>query len=401
MNCKKDFSILKNNPTLTYLDSAATSLTPDVVIEAMNDYYYNYRATVNRSLYTNGVKADQAYINARQEIADFINADFEEVIFTRSTTNAMNLVAKNICDILNPGDQILTSELEHHSTILPFREMGNRVGIHTDYIKVDNHKVTYDNFYDMVTDRTKVVVLHHVSNVIGDKVDIKAISKYCRENNIITIFDGAQAVSHEKIDVKDIDCDVYAFSGHKILGPTGIGVCYIKKDLAKRFIFEYGGDMAHLVTKDDLTLKELPHKLEAGTPSIAEIIGLGAAIKYLKQFDMKDIHNHIYGLKQYLISELKLIEEVVIYNEDEQNGIIAFNVKNLPAHDAISNLSLDNVAIRGGHMCNQLTLKYLEVNSILRVSIYIYNDKEDIDKFLYSLKEAIKDPMRWDLELFS
>lgn len=398
---KKDFSILKNNPTLTYLDSAATSLTPDVVIEAMNDYYYNYRATVNRSLYKNGQKADRAYIEARNDIAKFIKADFDEIIFVKSTTSGMNLIARNIVKMLNPGDEILTSELEHHSTLLPFREFGLENDISTTYIEVDNHQITYENFLKKVSNDTKVVVLHHVSNVIGDRVDIKSISKYCRIHNIITIFDGAQAVAHERIDVKEIDCDFYVFSGHKILGPTGIGVIYARKEIAKNFIFEYGGDMAHLVTKEELTVKDLPHRLEAGTPSIAEIIGLGAAVRYLEQIDFNELHNYIYNLKLYLIEQLKDIPEVEIYNANFENGLVTFNVKNLPAHDAISNLSMDDIAIRGGHMCNQLTLRYLGVNSVLRASIYIYNDLADIDKFIKSLKLAIKDPLRWDLELFS
>ncbi len=401
MRLYDDFTILKNNPDMIYLDSAATSLTPNCVVDAMSDYYLNYRATVNRSYYKNGVLADNAYNRAREDIAKFINAKTSELIFVKSTTTGMNYIARNIIDMLSSNDNILTSELEHHSTLLPFREIGKTKDIKTKYIPVDKGLITYDNFVDSVDENTKVVVLHHVSNVLGDIVDIKKIAKYCRLHNIITVFDGAQAVSHLSVDVKDIDCDFYVFSGHKILGPTGIGVVYAKEELLNKMVFDYGGDMAHLVTLDDVSFKELPTRLEGGTPSIAEVIGLGAAIRYLNEFNMTEIHKHVEMLRNYAIKQLKNIDEVIIYNEDIKGSIITFNIKGMAAHDALSNLSIDHIAIRGGHMCNQLTLKYLDVFSVLRISFYIYNDTSDVDAIVHSIKMAIKDPMRWDMEIFS
>ncbi len=386
---KKDFTILKNNPTLTYLDSAATSLTPDVVIEAMNEYYYHYRATVHRSMYANGQKADEKYQASRETIAKFLNCQINEVIFTKSTTNALNLVANSLVTKLNGDDEILTSALEHHSTLLPFREFAKQKGLNTKYIPINKYgEITYDNFLNTVNAKTKIVVLHHVSNVLGDVVPIKKIAKYCQENNIITVFDGAQAITHEQIDVKEIGCDFYAFSGHKILGPTGIGVLYANNKIAKDLIFEYGGDMAHIVTIDDVTTKELPLKLEAGTPSIAEVIGIKAAIDYLMQYEFDDIARHIYELKIATINLMKEIPGIIIYNENTKNGIITFNFENIPTHDVLQELANENIAIRGGHMCNQLTLKYLGVNSVLRISFYIYNDLNDVKKLINGLKKA-------------
>ncbi len=400
MNVKSDFTFFKNNPNLVYLDSAATSLTPDCVVNAMSDYYLNYRATVNRSTYENGVLADNKYNEARTSVAKFLNTDRENIVFVRSTTSGMNFIARELLKLLSPGDEIITSELEHHSTLLPFREYGRELGIDTKYIAVDNGSITIENIKRAITDKTKVLVLHHVSNVIGDRVLIDEVVKLCQAHNIITVFDGAQAISHEQVDVKEIGCDFYVFSGHKILGPTGIGVVYGKTEYLKDMVFEYGGDMAHLVKHDSVTLKDLPVKLEAGTPSVAEIIGLGAAVDYLMQFDMVKVHDHITELKRYMIAELEHIQGVVIYNKEHENGLVTFNIDNLPAHDALSCFGMDNVAIRGGHMCNQLTLNYLGVNSVLRASIYIYNDKSDIDVFIKSVKETVADPMRWIGELF-
>lgn len=388
---KNDFSILKNNPDLTYLDSAATSLTPDVVIEAMNDYYYNYRATVHRAHYKNGVLADSKYNQARCDIARYINATIESVIFTRGTTNSMNLIANNLVKNLNEGDTILTSSIEHHSTLLPFRELGKLNNITTKYIEPINGFITYEEFLTVVDDTTKIVVLHHTSNVLGDTIDIKRICSYCREHSIITVIDGAQAISHEKVDVIDISCDFYVFSSHKILGPTGIGILYGRFDLLSNFIFEYGGDMAHIVRRDSLTTKELPIKLEAGTPSIAEVIGLGAAINYLDKLDMNEVHNHIYELKQLCIEKFDELDGITIYNRDTHSGLVTFNVDKIPSHDALASLESLNIAIRGGHMCNQLTLEYLEVNSVLRVSFYIYNDVNDINRLVEGMKLVIEE----------
>lgn len=388
---KKDFSILKNNKELTYLDSAATSLTPDCVIEAMNEYYYQYRATVHRAHYNNGVLADQKYNNSRETIAKFLNASSEEIIFTKGTTNGMNLLARNLINLCNKNDIILTTSIEHHSSLLPFREIGKLNNIKTEYINFTENEISFNDFLTSINKNTKLVVLHHTSNVLGDTIDIEKICNYCYNNDIITIIDGAQAITHTNVDVKKINCDFYVFSSHKILGPTGLGIVYGRKSLLENMIFEYGGDMAHLVTHDSLTIKELPIALEAGTPPIAEVIGLGRAIEYLQTFDMNEVSNHIFNLKKLAIIELKKLDGVTIYNESTKCGILTFNVDLIPAHDALFTLEKENIAIRGGHMCNQLTLDYLGVNSVLRASFYLYNDENDVKKFIEGIKLVIEE----------
>ncbi len=393
---KKDFHIFQEQPNLVYIDSGATSLTPDCVAEEIYAYYREYRGTVHRSLYANGMKADQKYNAARQSIADFIKCQNNELVFHKSTTSLMNQVARNVLKDLNPGDEVLVSEIEHHSTLLPWREIAKEYGIVVKYIPLVNSRVTLDGIKQVVTDKTRVIATNHVSNVLGDIVDVNAIGEYAKVANIIFCLDGAQAITHEPIDVKAINCDFYIFSAHKMLGPTGLGIAYINEKYHHDFIFEYGGDMAHLVTMDALTVKEMPVRLEAGTPSIAEVIAMKPAIDYLNHLGMENIHQHVRTLKEYLVTQLSEIEGITIYNPTSDSGIITFNLNNIPAHDVLQEYALSNIAIRGGHMCNQLTLKHLGVNSVLRASIYIYNDKNDVDKFIAATKVA-KENLAWML----
>ncbi len=393
---KQDFHIFNEQPDLVYLDSGATSLTPDVVAEEIYKYYREYRGTVHRSLYANGIKADTKYNEARLAVAEFINCEASELIFHKSTTSIMNQVARNVLKTLNKGDEVLVSEIEHHSTLLPWREMAKEYGVIVKYIPLINSKVTLEGIKQVVSEQTKVIATNHVSNVLGDVVDVNSIGQYAKENNIIFCLDGAQAVTHEPVDVKAINCDFYVFSAHKMLGPTGLGIAYINQKYHELFVFEYGGDMAHLVTKDELTIKEMPVRLEAGTPSIAEVIAMKPAIDYLRHLGMENIHTHVRTLKDYLVSELSKIDGITIYNPKSDSGIVTFNINNIPAHDVLQEYSFSNVAIRGGHMCNQLTLKHLGVNSVLRASIYLYNDQADIDKFIAATKLA-KENLAWML----
>lgn len=393
---KKDFQIFTSQTDLVYLDSGATSLTPNVVADEIYEYYREYRGTVHRSLYSNGLKADQKYQAARKAIANFINCTEESLVFHKSTTSLMNLVALNVLKTLSPGDEVLVSEIEHHSTLLPWREIAKEYGVIVKYIPLIDSQVTLEGIKQVVSERTKVIATNHVSNVLGDLVAVNEIGTYAKENEIIFCLDGAQAITHEKIDVQAIQCDFYLFSAHKMLGPTGLGIAYIAPKYHEQFIFEYGGDMAHLVTMDELTTKEMPLRLEAGTPSIAQVIAMKPAIDYLNALGMENIHEHVCSLKKYLVSELNKIEGITIYNPTSESGIVTFNLNNIPAHDVLQEYSCSNIAIRGGHMCNQLTLRHLNVNSVLRASIYIYNDQQDMDKFVAATKLA-KENLAWML----
>lgn len=393
---RSDFHIFSEQEDLVYLDSAATSLTPDSVVDEMVDYYKNYRGTVHRSMYKNGMKADEKYNYSRQVTADFLNANLDEIVFCKSTTAGMNSLARAITAKLPKGSEILVSEIEHHSTLLPWREYGKQNDCTVNYIELDNSQITLAKVEEACNENTKVIAINHVSNVLGDVVDIKSIGEFCQANDIILVVDGAQAITHEKVDVKDLNCDFYVFSAHKMLGPTGLGVIYGKKEQLKDLIFDYGGDMAHVVTEDSVSFKDKPLGLEAGTPSIAEIICFAKAIEYLNEIGMEAIHAHVTELKEYMVQELSKIEHVHIYNPNSQSGIVTFNINSIPSHDVLQVYSDHNVAIRGGHMCNQLTLKHLGVYSVLRASMYIYNDKADVDKFIEVTKEAIKE-LEWML----
>ena len=387
---RKDFSIYKNCEDLVYLDSGATSLTPDSVVDAMSEYYKFYRATVHRSKYKNGIKADAMYDLSRLTIAKFINADFSNIIFTKSTTDSINMLARELLSNLTKGDEVLITPLDHHSNQLPWREYNKDVTV--TYTELDCDNLTLDSFKKSVTKNTKIASIYHVSNVMGAIAPVKEIASFCKKNNIILVIDGAQAITHEVVDVKDIDCDFYVFSGHKMCGPTGIGILYGKEDMLKKLRFEYGGDMASFVTKESATYLELPVGLEAGTPAIAEVIGLSKACEYLNAIGIDNIHNHIMELKNYAIFELSKIKEVKLYNKDTQSGIITFNIATLAAHDALQGFEngKKDICIRGGHMCNMLTLDHLSTYAVLRVSIYIYNDKQDIDDLVLEIKNIIE-----------
>lgn len=392
---RSDFQLYTEQPDFVYLDSAATSLTPDIVADEITDYYKTYRGTVHRSLYPNGIKADEKYNEARKAVANFIGTTEECLVFHKSTTSLMNLIARNVLKTLKVGDEVLVSEIEHHSTLLPWREIAKEYGVVIKYIPLIDDKVTVDGIKKVVTENTKVIATNHVSNVLGDLTPVEKIGEYAKKNSIIFVLDGAQGVTHEPIDVKEYNCDFYVFSAHKMLGPTGLGISYIAPQWKNKLIFEYGGDMAHLVTADQLTVKEMPIRLEAGTPSIAEVIAMKPVIDYLNNLGMENIHKHVLELKNYMINELKKIEGVTIYNPQSESGIVTFNIDDVSAHDALHSYTKFNVAIRGGHLCNQLTLRHLNVNAVLRASIYIYNDKSDIDKFITATKAVVENPMIW------
>lgn len=387
---RKDFPILEDE-TLVYLDTAASSLKPIQVINKQKEYYEKYGVNVHRGVYNISYIATEEYENSRKIISDFINADFNEVVFTRGASSALNLVASSYgLNNVSRGDEIIVSELEHHSQVLPWQNVANITGAKLVYIPLDKEgRITLENFKKVFNENTKVVAINYVSNVMGYVAPIKDIIDYSHQHNAIVSIDAAQAAPHMKLDVRDLDCDFLAFSGHKMLGPTGIGVLYGKFDLLQKMPpIEFGGDMNDNVNLFDASWKDAPYKFETGTPPIAEAIGLGEAVKYLENVGLSSIKQYEKELKDYTVNKLKEIEDIVLYNETSETGIISFNIDGVHPHDAITFFDGDNICMRAGHHCAQLIIKWLKVVATLRASFYFYNTYEECDKFVESVKQA-------------
>ncbi len=387
---KKDFPIL-DDKTLIYLDTAASSLKPKQVIKKIDEYYEQYSVNVHRGVYNLSYVATELYEGSRKKISEFINADFNEIIFTKGASSALNLVASSYgLNNLTSTDEIIVSELEHHSQVLPWQNVSNITKAKLVYVPLNKEgRITIDNFKKVLNKNTKVVALNYISNVMGYISPIKEIIKLSHEIGAIVSVDAAQAAPHMKLDVKDIDCDFLAFSGHKMLGPTGIGVLFGKKKLLDNMPpIEFGGDMNDNVNLYDASWKEVPYKFETGTPGIAGAIGLGAAIDYLEDIGLENISKHELKLKNYTVKKMKEIEDIIVYNETAETGIITFNIDGVHPHDAVTFFDGDNICMRAGHHCAQLIIKWLEVVATLRVSFYLYNTLEDCDKFIESVKNA-------------
>jgi len=388
---RNNFPVFRENPNLAYLDSAAMALKPDAVIEAVDDYYNKLGVNVHRGVYRLSYEATDKYEEARNVIAKFLNCAFEEVVFTRGSSASLNLVASSYgLNFLKPGDEVITSELEHHSSHMPWFNVCERTGAKLKYVELDkDNRITVENFKKVLTKNTKVVALTYVSNVMGYITPIKEIIKLAHEVGAIVTVDGAQAVPHMKVDVKDLDCDFLSFSGHKLCGPTGIGVLYGKLDLLEKMPpIEFGGDMADTVLLDSQTYKAPPYKFETGTPIIAGAIGLAAACKYIESIGFDNIIKQEKALRAKAIEELKKIDGVIIYNESCETGVIAFNLDGIHPHDAASVFDNNDVCIRAGHHCAQLITKKLGTIGTIRASFYFYNREEDIEKFIKAVKEA-------------
>lgn len=388
---KNDFPVLKQNPKLSYLDSAASSLKPKCVIDKLDYYYNNLGVNVHRGVYNLSYEATDLYEEARNNISSFINAKFEEIVFTRGASQSLNLVALSYgMKYINEGDEIITSELEHHSSHMPWFNVAKVKKASIKYIPLNEEgRITVENFKKTLTDKTKVVALTYVSNVMGYITPIKEIIKICHERGIIVSVDGAQAVPHMKIDVKELDCDFLSFSGHKMLGPTGIGVLYGKLELLEKMDpIEFGGDMADVVTKDSQTYKDVPYKFETGTPIIASAIGLGEAVLYLDKVGLDEIAAYENLLAKEARRRLSLIEGVEVYNMTAETGVVAFNIKGVHPHDAASIYDKNGVCIRAGHHCAQLITSWLGQISTTRASFYFYNTMEDVDNLVNSVIEA-------------
>ncbi|MBI2564789.1 cysteine desulfurase [Candidatus Woesearchaeota archaeon] len=395
---RKDFVILNqkvHGHRLVYLDNASTSQKPIQVIEAINNYYQEYNANVHRGIYELSEKSTHQYELAHRKVAVFIGASFEEIIFTRGTTESINLLAYSLGQNLKPGDEIVLTQMEHHSNIVPWQEIAKRQSAQIKYIPITSEgELDLDAAKKIITDKTKIVSVAHVSNVLGTINPVKEIGQIAHNHNALFIVDGAQSVPNMAINVKEINCDFLAFSGHKMIGPTGIGVLYGKKDLLEKMSpFLYGGDMIREVSFQNSSWNCLPWKFEAGTPNIVGGIGLGIAIDYLKQIGMKEIEDYEKEITAYALKRLQTIEDLVIYgpkDPEKRIATISFNVKGIHAHDLATILDREGIAVRGGHHCAMPLMNLLGITASARASFYFYNTFEDVDALIEGIKKAKK-----------
>lgn len=398
LKLRQDFPILHqlvNDEPLVYLDNAATTQKPEAVLAKVAAYYHQDNANVHRGVHTLAERATQSYESAREKVRAFINAkETAEVLFTRGTTTGLNWVASSFGDkFVEAGDEIVISYMEHHSNIIPWQQLAKQKGAKLIYIDI-----TPEGYLDLadakrkIGEKTKIVSIAHVSNVLGGINPIKELIALAHENDAVMVVDGAQAAPHMKVDVQQLDADFYAFSGHKMCGPTGIGVLYGKRQwLEQMEPVEFGGEMIDFVNLYDSTWKELPWKFEAGTPNIAGGIGLGAAVDYLTKIGMDEIHAYEQSLVDYVMPKLKAIEGVTVYGPQDpkdHTGVIAFNIEGLHPHDVATALDMEGVAVRAGHHCAQPLLKYLNVPATARASFYFYNTKKDADRLIDAIHKT-------------
>ncbi|MFZ2646728.1 MAG: cysteine desulfurase [Lactococcus chungangensis] len=391
---RSDFQILDqivNDEPLVYLDSAATTQKPQQVLDVIRAYYEHDNANVHRGVHTLAERATADYEASRDKVRAFINASSrKEVLFTRGTTTALNWVAKFAEQILHPEDEIVISIMEHHSNIIPWQQAAAKTGAILKFVYLKDGELDMADLRTKVTNRTKFVSITHVSNVLGVINPVKEIAQIAHEHGAIMVVDGAQSTPHMSVDVQDLDCDFFAFSGHKMAGPTGIGVLYGKEALLNQMNpIEFGGEMIDFVYEQSATWKELPWKFEAGTPNIAGSIGLGAAVDYLTEIGIDNIHQHEQDLLNYVMPKLREIEGLTIYGPEDNHrrgGVIAFNLDGLHPHDVATALDMEGVAVRAGHHCAQPLIDYLDLPATARASFYIYNTFADCDKLVEAIK---------------
>jgi cysteine desulfurase/selenocysteine lyase len=401
-NIRKDFPILertvRENKTLVYLDNASTTQKPNQVIDAINDYYRNHNANIHRAVYALAEEATELYEKSRDKVANFINVKNRvEVIFVRGTTEAINLVAYAWGrDNLKKDDIIVTTEYEHHSNIVPWQLLTQEKGAKLEYIGMnDNGELNLDDLDKyLATGKVKLVTFSLVSNVLGTISDAETIISKCKAAGVLTLVDGAQAVPHMKVDVEKLGCDFFAFSGHKMLGPTGIGILWVRKSILETMNpFHGGGDMIREVHKYETTWNDLPYKFEAGTPNIADVVGLGAAIDYLSNIGMDVIRQHEIDLTSYALDKLSQVKGLRIYGTKDiskRGGVISFNFADVHPHDVAQIIDEEGIAIRSGHHCAQVLMERLNVAATSRASFYIYNTKEEIDALINSLNKVAR-----------
>ena len=388
---RESFPILKKN--IIYFDNGATSLKPFEVVEAMEDYYYNYGANIHRGDYDISLKASNKYEEVRDKVKRFINADSSrEIVFTGGDTLSLNMIVFGFMeDYLNEGDEVLLTKSEHASLVLPFMELAKKKKLVLKYVPLtSDHELTPQNLEATITEKTKVIAVAHITNVLGDVRDIKKITELAHQKNILVVVDGAQSVPHLKTDVKDLDVDFLTFSAHKMLGPTGVGVLYAKEKYleAMRPIL-FGGGMNQYFEEDGtVEYKSIPTLFEAGTPPIAEVIGLGRAIDFLEEIGMDNIYKYEKELKEYLVKKLENNKKVILYNKKSESGILAFNLEGVFSQDTAIYLDHYNICVRAGNHCAKILQDELNIRNTCRISLYFYNTKEEIDKLVEVLENT-------------
>mgnify|MGYP000048567654 FL=1 len=390
---RQDFAILDqvvNDEPLVYLDNAATTQKPQVVLDTLMAYYREDNANVHRGVHTLAERATAAYEASREKIRQFINAkSTKEILFTRGTTTGLNWVGRFAEQVLEPGDEVVISIMEHHSNIIPWQEACKKTGAKLVYAYLKDGQLDMEDLANKISEKTKFVSLAQVSNVLGCINPVKEIAQMAHQVGAYMVVDGAQSAPHMAIDVQDLDCDFFTLSGHKMLGPTGIGVLYGKEEILNQMNpIEFGGEMIDFVYEQEATWKELPWKFEAGTPNIAGAIALGAAVDYLSALGMKNIHAYEQELVDYVLPKLQAIEGLTVYGPEDSGkhvGVIAFNIDGLHPHDVATALDYEGVAVRAGHHCAQPLINHLGISSAARASFYIYNTKEDCDKLVEAI----------------
>ena len=393
-NIKKDFPLLENQ-NITYLDSGATTQKPIQVIKAVEEFYQKYNANPHRGAYSLSVEATEQYENTRTKIAKFINAKHrEEIIFSKNSTESLNLIAYSYgLDNLKKDDEVVISIMEHHSNLVPWQKMTKQTGSKLNYMYInENYEITDEEIENKITDKTKIVGITHVSNVLGTINNVKKIIKYAHKKGAVVIVDASQSIPHMKIDVQDLDADFLVFSGHKMLAPLGIGVLYGKREILNKMTpFLMGGDMIEYVYEQETTFAPLPNKFEAGTQNVEGVIGLGAAIDYIENLGYDKIQEIEHEVISYARQELSKLDYLTLYttpNEENHSSVISFNIKGVHPHDVASILDSEGVCVRSGNHCAQPLMRFLGIDSTCRASFYIYNTKEDVDKLVKALDKA-------------
>ena len=391
---KKDFPLLENE-NITYLDSGATTQKPIQVIKAVEEFYQKYNANPHRGAYSLSVEATEQYENTRTKIAKFINARHrEEIIFSKNATESLNLIAYSYgMDNLKKDDEVVISIMEHHSDLVPWQKVTKNTGSKLNYMYInDEFELTDEEIENKITDKTKIVGITHVSNVLGTINNVKKIIKYAHKKGAIVIVDASQSIPHMKIDVQDLDADFLVFSGHKMLAPLGIGVLYGKKEILNKMSpFLMGGDMIEYVYEQDTTFAPLPNKFEAGTQNVEGVIGIGAAIDYIENLGydkIQEIEKEVLSYAREELSKLDFLDLYITPNENNHSSVISFNIKGIHPHDVASILDSEGVCVRSGNHCAQPLMRFLGIDSTCRASFYIYNSKEDVDKLVSALNKA-------------
>ncbi len=385
---REDF--LMTNSDIIYLDSGATTLKPKVLSDITSEYYNDYTANAHRGDYDISLKVDTLFEKTRYLVSNFINANTNEIAFTNNATDSLSKIVLGFFeDYLNEGDEVLLTKAEHASNVLPWFELSKRKGIVVKYIPLDeNLKVTMENVENSITENTKVISLAHVTNVVGDVRPIKEIVRLAHSKNILVVCDGAQSVPHMKVDVKDLDVDFLAFSAHKMCGPTGLGILYGKEEHLKKFrpLIVGGGMNASFEFDGTVVYNDIPHFFEAGTPNIAGVIGFGAVIEYLEAIGMDRIEAYEKELRKYAIEKLKEVPNIILYNETSEAGVVTFNMKDIFSQDLAIYLNKYHICVRAGNHCAKILKDDLGIKNTCRMSLYLYNTKEEIDKLVECLK---------------